>query len=817
MSTHVEEKRTVDEQHKSDTSWTAEDLTWTVEDLFRSIVRGSGFPDDWFFWPPDVFALTSLIFQRTGCYRCVSSKNWPLDPQWEADIEGAARVWLEQVSSVLAKDHPPVDLSADLSTFIKDENLCKAVDAFKTLAPQVTVDQLQVLSGWDERDRPATDENRRKAQDLCEALIRMHAVADEACSDFGFPASPRGEIALVHCLANLLLTTWGSLSTIPKHHGVVLPKLRTPQKGLTLRSFSHHVTFHSSEVEVMWRATPWASMEENTINILCVPWPSEVNETHFCCEPETFEVVRYFRYEPPHRDSAYLDQVVDLVKRVEGRGRGRRIHAVVFPESALSDEEYRKLLQRLEKEHRTTDEGKKELGHVPLVLAGVRNYREEEHLNEVRLAAFFAGRWYDLSQRKHHRWRVDRSQIRQYQLEGRFATARDWYERIPVSQRRLTVLAPNNWMALCPLICEDLARLEPVSELIRGIGPTLLVALLLDGPQLKQRWSARYASVFADDPGTAVLSLTSIGMATRSRRLEAPAAAETPCRTVGLWRDQITGWQSIDLGEGQDAILLTISADWTAEYTADGRGDYRNAAVFKFEGTRDYALPMPPTAHSGWPAVRKHLMGPLRRSNREPETDDLFGRWADIREITAITYTLDAAIQKKGKDLDKLFALLLGETKPWRESRLPRQLSHLIDLICEAERKPSNAGVDAHQDEWPTEFLREAVVVMEEWLSDYANRATTTADYWNSLTDKAENQLKGVDAEIHQHRRRARRSLSIAVLAALYNRVEKSTTIQLRQHGDVEEVRRLSSNGSLTNSEAADLLGKLAALLTKYG
>jgi hypothetical protein len=400
-----------------------------------------------------------------------------------------------------------------------------------------------------------------------------------------------------------------------------------------------------------------------------------------------------------------------------------------------------------------------------------------------------------------------------------YADSTDWYERIPVSQRRLTVLAPNNWLALCPLICEDLAQLEPVSELIRGIGPTLLMALLLDGPQLKQRWSARYASVFADDPGTAVLTLTSIGMVTRSRRLDAPTAGENPCRTVGLWRDQITGWHAVDLSEGQDAILLTISADWTAEYTADGRGDHQNAAVFKFEGSRGHVFPTSLEAKDRLPKKEES-------ESREPtdqESQDhaeLYGRWADIREITAITYALDAAIENRGQEFGKVKAFLLGDPKSSQVDGMPRQLSHLIRLVSAAERRPEHVGVAARQEEeWPTAFFREAVGVMEEWLSDHSNVAEDTAEYWQHLIKEANERLSALERapeEENADLRRAKRSIPIAVLAALYNRVEKLRRTRLRQHRNDERVQGLSRDSDLTYRKAAHLLEKIEYYLEQY-
>jgi hypothetical protein len=42
------------------------------------------------------------------------------------------------------------------------------------------------------------------------------------------------------------------------------------------------------------------------------------------------------------------------------------------------------------------------------------------------------------------------------------------------------------------LVCEDLARKDPAADLIRAVGPNLLIALLMDGPQLKSRWPGRW-------------------------------------------------------------------------------------------------------------------------------------------------------------------------------------------------------------------------------------------------------------------------------------------------------------------------------------
>jgi hypothetical protein len=106
--------------------------------------------------------------------------------------------------------------------------------------------------------------------------------------------------------------------------------------------------------------------------------------------------------------------------------------------------------------------------------------------------------------------------------------------------------------AICPLVCEDLARPDPVTDVVRSIAPTLVVALLLDGPQLAARWPARYASVLADDPGCSVLTLTALGMTQRS---QPPGHARS--RGIALWTDPHRGLQQIALAEAAHAVALT--------------------------------------------------------------------------------------------------------------------------------------------------------------------------------------------------------------------------------------------------------------------
>ena len=261
---------------------------------------------------------------------------------------------------------------------------------------------------------------------------------------------------------------------------------------------------------------------------------------------------------------------------------------------------------------------------VPMILAGVRSRRGEsghvEPCNSAKLSVFFADKWYDLWQDKHHRWRMDGRQLRQYNLGGALSTERNWWENVYIPRRRLCFLSPNGWLTLCPLICEDLAQLGPLTEVIRGVGPTLVASLLLDGPQLKDCWPARYASVLADDPGTSVLTLSARGMVDRSR----PAAAlyeSLPDRdettTVALWRDPVTGFREISMAKTDAAVLLTLTARWHKEFTSDDRTDNGSAAMFVLSGVHP---------------VKQTRVDAEKSTAKADRTRPITGKPADLRE-----------------------------------------------------------------------------------------------------------------------------------------------------------------------------------------
>ena len=108
-------------------------------------------------------------------------------------------------------------------------------------------------------------------------------------------------------------------------------------------------------------------------------------------------------------------------------------------------------------------------------------------------------------------------------------------------------------LTMVSLVCEDLAQNDDVATLIRSVGPTLVLTALLDGPQLASRWAARYASVLADDPGSAVLTLTSFGMVQRSR-----PHGRQPSPIIALWKDPGSGVREIPLEAGAHGVVLSV-------------------------------------------------------------------------------------------------------------------------------------------------------------------------------------------------------------------------------------------------------------------
>jgi hypothetical protein len=273
----------------------------------------------------------------------------------------------------------------------------------------------------------------------------------------------------------------------------------------------------------------------------------------------------YFTYKSRRARTNYVNATL-TAKREAERLVGR-IDAIVFPELALHEGEEIEICTRTRS----------------VVIGGTGSgiTREGNEGRNRAVVAFPIGPMVTSSdQPKHHRWRLDQGQIRQYGLGGSLDPTRDWWECIELDLRVLNFYSMAPWLTLSVLICEDLARQDPVAELVRTVGPNLIIAPLLDGPQLAERWPARYATVLADDPGTSVLTLSSIGMV---RLCRPPGKPES--RKIALWKDAISGVPiEIELAAGAIGVVLCVTRDFVEEWTADGRSDKKATAYLLLNG-----------------------------------------------------------------------------------------------------------------------------------------------------------------------------------------------------------------------------------------
>ncbi|QQR90366.1 MAG: hypothetical protein IPJ88_01040 [Myxococcales bacterium] len=501
-------------------------------------------------WPPDVFAITSIFLEDTGYYRLIISppkgKKWDKSGSWNKKVkETLSDPWRECFKDKKNRENPVWKKWPEAK-----RELLKHWQAVRELftLPESELRGERLAQHWDK----------------FVALFTIHAAADACCVGFGVLED---EDRRVRRDDRIMLGEQQSLSRFPAELLRVLPKIRTPQSGITIRSLSQHLHVDRSELTPSWNIIEdftWFDRElpvKEQLNLLLVPWPLKVSPNDFRitkCNLGNLDAQRFgtFKFEPT--ESFDKKQLSAIIKKAQMHAE---VHAVVLPELAVTEDGFNALKETAKQ------------ADVPVVIAGMRNKK----VNCVRLAE--TGRdGKTFEQCKHHRWRMDEAQIKQYDLGFALDPRKYWWEDIEIKHRTLQFVVANEWLTICPLICEDLARTDPVARVIRGVGPSLVIALLQDGPQLKHRWSARYATVLAEDPGSSVLTLTSLGMALRSR-----PDGKAPSRTIGLWKDR-HGAQELPLDEDAEALLVNLTNYWQEEWSADGRYDKRTAAEIMLTG-----------------------------------------------------------------------------------------------------------------------------------------------------------------------------------------------------------------------------------------
>lgn len=523
--------------------------------------------------PADIFAFVGHLLERSGAYHHVSP------------------------------DVPELEETQARRIVVTDEMRAAAVrvgQSWRTATPQAgrrlpdppaEVDDLWArLSKHSGEDvfSPLLDTD--DAPDWWVVCVEILMVADEASVDLGFGGeNPFSNVAFAGYVSADLSSgdvfrrvqrAPFSLSTAAEDILCVQAKSRTPSMGCTLRSLTHHLALLPPRGQVRARWVQPVVREDSKaldedLGILLVPFPYRVVDGAFKSagvDPTGhwgwFDAEQLWlpRNTDRGRREAFVDFILDLVN--EARAAGERIDAVVLPELALNYVQFRALANALAKDAR-----------IDFLISGISRDQGMRAGNFVAIAPFFllgddrtteSTGWERLVliREKHHRWKLERSQIEGYGLADLDAS-KSWWENLSILSRSLDVIVYRGRSTLTTLICEDLARVDPCQAAVRAIGPNLLIALLMDGPQLGGRWPGRYATVLAEDPGTSVLSFTSFGLIARQNDI----AAFPQASSIALWKDEKTGVKDLELPREADALVLQVRAVGKEERSLDGRTD----------------------------------------------------------------------------------------------------------------------------------------------------------------------------------------------------------------------------------------------------
>ena len=164
-------------------------------------IAGSPITEELLEWPADLFALTEVILERSEVYRFVlsplSNTEWPPTriPNWSEAVEQAGREW-----SVLVEDQ----VGAIPNLVTQEWNIFRE---------RVGIPLEHLANGQDWR--------------LCEALLTLHAIADEACAGLGIALDRSdGKGCVYRAHGRELLARTGSIARIPAHFLRVQPKVR---------------------------------------------------------------------------------------------------------------------------------------------------------------------------------------------------------------------------------------------------------------------------------------------------------------------------------------------------------------------------------------------------------------------------------------------------------------------------------------------------------------------------------------------------------------------------------------------------------------
>jgi hypothetical protein len=532
----------------------------------------------------DLFALTAVLLQKSGAYHHVAPESKAMNVARALGVTPLMREhWIKLGSSWRGdgerKGQPP---------------------------PKELVEIWQQF--WTHREESiyASLSVSQTAPTWWHPTLALMCIADEAAKGMGFEPPQISRASFQARLLEVALQRQiiagearFSFSTADPDLVCVLPKSRTPMLGCTLRSLSHNLALLPPRglARAYWLPSEGARAaaaedrqsargQAKPLNCLLIPMPFQISAQDFRAVRSDEERWGWFQLHPswcPSSDQIAEEGFVGFWRFVSGLIESAEkdvghVHVLVFPEAALSHAVFRMLAEQLRQ------------SHVEILVAGLFDIelgeREQRQPGNYAALAVIGENGLISYRQKHHRWRLDRSQIQTYSLGSALDPNFGWWEDLDILSRSLDVYVLRGTTTVTTLICEDLARHDPCQELVRGIGPNLVFALLMDGPQLKARWPARYATVLAEDPGSSVLSFTSLGLIERSNG----SGLLPNCRSVGLWRDDRGETIELAIPTTAHALCLSLHATDFEEHTLDGRSDGRTSESWRLTGIQPVRL-----------------------------------------------------------------------------------------------------------------------------------------------------------------------------------------------------------------------------------
>ena len=210
-------------------------------------------------------------------------------------------------------------------------------------------------------------------------------------------------------------------------------------------------------------------------------------------------------------DAAHQASVARGARALVARLEEARVHIALLPETCVHPEVAEALRAALISNYAAADGDP----HLRLLLVGVLAARR----NEVRALSGAGHRL--VVQSKQQPWRLDLRQQRRYGVVDDLCgdgPPVDRDEDLELEARRISALDDPGFGRLIVLICEDLQRCDPARRIAVDIGPTTVVAPVMDYALRADRWAAAAAAQLAVEPGARVLVVSSASLTALARR-----------------------------------------------------------------------------------------------------------------------------------------------------------------------------------------------------------------------------------------------------------------------------------------------------------